>query len=134
MGGEKFHRLFLIRVYYLFHYIKFFNTLEIHQRYIFQFQYFHHYQQIFLSLHSWFIFLTSGTLYSTLRMSSLFSHSRNGPLKSYHNKTTKRKCVTLSCLKFFLLRSFCVPKLIYTKVEPKTQKKKHPSIYLFEFD
>ena len=57
-------------------------------------------------LHSWIIFLTSGTLYSILRMSSLFLHSRNRPLKSYYSKTTKRKCVTLSNLKLLLLCFF----------------------------
>ena len=57
----------------------------------------------FLLRKSWIIFLTSGTLYSILMMSSLFLHSRNRNLKSYYNKTTKRKCVTLSNLKLLLL-------------------------------
>ena len=56
----------------------------------------------FLLLHSWMIFLTSGTLYGILRLSSLFLNSRNKPLNSYYNKTTKRKCVTLSNLKLLL--------------------------------
>ena len=49
--------------------------------------------------------MTPGTLYSTL-MFSLFLHSRNRPVKSYYNKTTKRKCVTLSNLKLLLLCFF----------------------------
>ena len=36
-------------------------------------------------------------------MSSLFLHSRNRNLKSYYEKTTKGKCVTLSNLKLLLL-------------------------------
>ena len=60
----------------------------------------------FLLIHSWINFLTSGTLYSILRMSSFFSPSRNRPFKLYYNKTTKRKCVTLSNLKLVLLRFF----------------------------
>ena len=50
--------------------------------------------------------MTSGTLYSIVRMSSLFLHSRNRSVKSYYNKTTKRKCVTLFYLKLLLLCFF----------------------------
>ena len=57
----------------------------------------------FLLRNSWIIFLTWGTLYSILMMSSLFLHSRNRNLKSYYEKTTKGKCVTLSNLKLLLL-------------------------------
>ena len=51
-------------------------------------------------------FLTSGTLYRIFKMPSLFLHSRNRPLESYNNKTTKRKCVTLSNLKLLFLCFF----------------------------
>ena len=60
----------------------------------------------FLLLRSWIMFFTSGTLYSILRLSSLFLQSRNRPIKLYHNKTTNRKCVTLSNLKLLLLCFF----------------------------
>ena len=101
MGGEQFYRSFIIRVEYLFHYNEFFNRDTF-----FNFSIFTIIDRYFLLLHSWIIFLTSGTLYSILRMSSLFLHSRNRPIKSYYNKTTKRKCVTLSNLKFLLLCFF----------------------------
>ena len=102
MGGGQFYRSFIIRVLdYLFYYTKFFNRDTF-----FNFSIFTIIDRYFLLLHSWIIFLTSGTLYSILRMSSLFLHSRNRPLKSYYNKTTKRKCVTLSNLKLLLLCFF----------------------------
>ena len=61
---------------------------------------------VFLLLHSRIIFLTSSTLYSNLRIASLFSHYRNRPLKSYYDKTTKRKCVILSNSKLLRLCFF----------------------------
>ena len=60
----------------------------------------------FLLLHSWTIFLTSSTLYSILRVSSLFLDSRNRPLKLYCKKQSRGKCVTLSNLKLLLLCFF----------------------------
>ena len=102
MGGGQFYRSFIIRVLdYLFYYTKFFNRDTF-----FNFSIFTIIDRYFLLLHSWIIFLTSGTLYSILRMSSLFSHSRNRPLKSYYNKATKRKCVILSNFKLLLLCFF----------------------------
>ena len=102
MGGGQFYRSFIIRVLdYLFYYTKFFNRDTF-----FNFSIFTIIDRYFLLLHSWIIFLTSGTLYSILRMSSLFLHSRNRPVKSCYNKTTKRKCVTLSNLKLLLLCFF----------------------------
>ena len=101
MGGGQFYRWFIIRVDYLFYYTKLFNRNTF-----FNFSVFTIIDRSFLLLHSWIIFLTSGTMYSILRMSSLFLHSRDRPLKSYYNKTTKRKCVTLSNLKLLLLCFF----------------------------
>ena len=101
MGVVQFCRSFIIRVVYLFYYTEFFNRDAF-----FNFSIFTIINRYFLFLHSWIIFLTSGTLYSILTMSSLFLHSRNRPLKSYYNKTTKRKCVTLSNLKLLLLCFF----------------------------
>ena len=60
----------------------------------------------FLLLHSWTIFLTSSTLYSILRVSSLFLDFRNRPLKLYCKKQSRGKCVTLSNLKLLLLCFF----------------------------
>ena len=57
-------------------------------------------------LHSWIIFLTSGTLCSILSMSSLFLNSRNRPFMSYYNTTIKGKCVTLFNMKLLLLCFF----------------------------
>ena len=101
MQGGQFYRSFIIRIDYLFYYIEFFNR-DI----FFNFSIFTIIDRYFLLLHSWIIFLTSGTPYSILRMSSLFLHSRNRPLKSYYNKTTKRKCIILSNLKLLLLCFF----------------------------
>ena len=101
MGGGQFYRWFIIRVDYLFYYTKLFNRNTF-----FNFSVFTIIDRSFLLLHSWIIFLTSGTMYSILRMSSLFLHSRDRPLKLYYNKTTKRKCVTLSNLKLPLLCFF----------------------------
>ena len=89
MRGGQFYRSFIIRVDYSFCNTNFFNRDTF-----FNFSIFTIINRYFLLLHSWIIFLTSGTLYSILRMSSLFLHSRNRPLKSYYNKTTKRKYVT----------------------------------------
>ena len=50
--------------------------------------------------------MTSGTLYSILSMASLSLYSRNRPLKSYYNKTIKRKFVILSNSKLLLLCFF----------------------------
>ena len=118
MGGGQFYRSFIIRVDYLIYYAKLFNRDAF-----FNFSIFTIINRYFLLLHSCIIFLTSGTLYSILRKSSLFSHSRNRPRKSYYNNTTKKKCVTLSNLKLLLLCFFLfqlLKKLIYAKVESKT--------------
>ena len=77
MGGGQFYRSFIIRVLgYLFYYTKFFNRDTF-----FNFNIFTIIDRYFLLLHSWIIFFTSGTLYSILRLSSLFLHSRNRPIK-----------------------------------------------------
>ena len=101
MGGGQFYRSFIIRVAYLFYDTKFFNRDTFFNLSIFTII-----AGYFLLLYGWIIFLTSGTLYSILRMSSLFLHSRNRPFTSYYNKTTKRKCVTLSNLQLLLLCFF----------------------------
>ena len=88
IGGEQFYRSFIIRLDYLFYCTEFFNRDTFFNISIFTII-----DRYFLLLHSYVIFLTSGTLNSILRMSSLFSHSRNRPLKSCYNKTTKRKSV-----------------------------------------
>lgn len=56
--------------------------------------------QYFISLHSWMIFLTSGTLFDILRMLSLFLDSRK-IFRSYYNQ---EKNLTISNLKLL----FCV--------------------------
>ena len=102
MGRRQLYKTFIIRVLdYFFYYTKFFNENRF-----FNFSIFTIIDRYFLVLHSWIIFLTSGTLYNILRMSSLFLHSKNRPVKSYYNKTTKRKYDTLSNLKLLLLRFF----------------------------
>ena len=101
IGGGQFHRSFIIRVDYIFYYTEFFDIDTF-----FNFSIFTIIDIYFLLLHSWIIFLTSGTLYGIFRMSSLFLHSRNRTLKSYYNKATRRKCVTLSNLELFLLCYF----------------------------
>ena len=101
MGGGQFYRSFIIRALdYLFYYTNFFNRDTF-----FNFSIFTIIGRYFLLLHSWIIFLTSGTLYNILKM-SLFLYSRNRPVKLNYNKATKRKCVTLSHLKLLLLCFF----------------------------
>ena len=78
MGEGQFYRSFRITVDYLFYYTEFFERDTF-----FNFSIFTITDKYFLLLHSWIIFLTSGTLYGTLEMSSLFLHSRNRTLKSY---------------------------------------------------
>ena len=128
MGGGQFYRSFIIRVLdYLFYYTKFFNRDTF-----FNFSIFTIIDRYFLLLHSWIIFLTSGTLYSILRMSSLFLHSRNRPLKSYYNKTTKRKCVALSNLKLLLLCFFLFQPLNKIDIhKSRTENLKEGNIHEF---
>ena len=93
MARGKFYRTFIIRVDYLFHYTKFFIRDTF-----FYFSFFIIIDRYSLLLRSWIIFLISGTPYGIFRMFTLFLHSRNRTLTFYYNKTTKRKCVTLSNL------------------------------------
>ena len=101
MGRGQFYRSFMVRVDYLFYHIEFFNKSTF-----FNFSFFTIIDRYFLLLHSWIILLTLGNSYSILRMSSLFLYFINGPLKSYYNKTSKGKHVTLSSLKLLLLCFF----------------------------
>ena len=87
----------MIKVDYLFFYTEFFNRDTF-----FSFSILTIIDRYFLLLHSCIIFLTLGTLYGILRMSSLFLHSRNRTLEPYYNTTIKIKCVTLSNLKLLL--------------------------------
>ena len=119
MRGGQFYRSFIIRVNYLFYSTEFLTEITF-----INFSIFTIIGRYFLLRYSWLIFLTSGTLYGILRMSSLFLHSKNRPLKSYYNKTTKRKCVTLCNIETSSLVFLCLlahkKKLIYGKVESKT--------------
>ena len=101
MEGGQSYRSFIIRVDYLFYSTEIFNKNTV-----FNFTIFSIIDRYFLLLHSWIIFLVSGTLNVSSRMSSLFLNSRNRLLKSYYNKTIKRKCVALSTLKLLLLYCF----------------------------
>ena len=102
MGGGQFYRSFIIILLdYLFYYTNFF-----YREALFNFSIFTIIDRYYLLLHSWIIFLISGTLRSIFRMSSLFLHYRNRPFKSCYNKTTNSKCVTPSNLKLFLLCFF----------------------------
>ena len=94
MGRGQFYRSFIIRVDYLFYHSEFFNKYAF-----FNFSF-------FTIINGWIILLTSGNSCSILRMSSLFLYFINGPLKSYYNKTSKGKYVTLSSLKLLLLCFF----------------------------
>ena len=99
MGGQQFQRSFIVRVEYLYYYMNFlteifnFSIITIIERYV-------------LLLHSWIILLTSVTLYTILRKSSFFLHSRNRTRKSYYNKATDRKWYLIwnlfSCVSFSL--------------------------------
>ena len=101
MGGIDFYSSFIIKVDCLFHFtecvnrdtflVLVFSPLSI---------------DLFWLLQSWIIFLTWGTLYRILRMSSLFLHSINRTRKSHYNTTIKKKCDTPSNLKLLLLCSF----------------------------
>ena len=101
MEGGQSYRSFIIRVDYLFYSTEIFNKNTV-----FNFTVFSIIDRYFLLLHSWLIVLVSGTLNVIQRMSSLFLNSRNRPLKSYYNKTIKRKCVTISTPKLLLLYYF----------------------------
>ena len=100
MEEGQFYKSFIIRVDYLFYYTEFFNGDTF-----FNFSIFTIIDRYFLLLHSRII-LTSCTLYSILSMASLSLYSRNRPLKSYYNKTIKRKFAILSNSKLLLLRFF----------------------------
>ena len=97
MRGGQFYRSF-IKVDYLFYYTDFFNRDTF-----FNFSIFTTIDRYFLLLHSWIISLTSGTLYSIFRMSSLFSHSKHRPLKSYYKKQPIKHLLHCLILNFFSL-------------------------------
>lgn len=92
MGGRQSCKLFIIKVDYFSEFLKW----DIY----FNFSIFTVINQYFISLHSWMIFLTSGTLFDILRMLSLFLDSRKF-FRSYYNQ---EKNLTISNLKLL----FCV--------------------------
>ena len=98
MKGDQFIRSFIIKVDYLFYFIKFFNRDTY-----FTFSILTIIDRCFILLQSWIILVTSCTLYGIFRMSSLFLHSRKRTFKSYYNTIIKRKCPKMSNLKLLLL-------------------------------